>query len=118
MSNRTLCCKQVISHQLLKANRPINLTQYSARPIALAQNVHYVKKQYVGKSETNSSNRLIHYSKDLKIPDFILAYRHFQERNRVSNKHGTLIIIDKLTNTTKSEEILCQKFIESETFWI
>ena len=54
----------------------------------------------------------------IKKTDAILAYRHFQERNHVSNKNGTLIIIDKLTNTTKSEEILCQKFIESETFWI
>ena len=36
----------------------------------------------------------------------------------VFNKHAKFIIIDKLTNTTKSEDTLRQRLIERENFWI
>ena len=38
--------------------------------------------------------------------------------NLVFNKHAKFIIIDKLTNTTKSEDTLRQRLIERENFWI
>ena len=44
--------------------------------------------------------------------DTISVCWHFQERNHVFNKHAKFIIIDKLTNTPKSKDILCQRLIE------
>ena len=38
--------------------------------------------------------------------------------NLVFKKHAKFIIIDKLTNTTKSEDTLRQRLIERENFWI
>ena len=76
------------------------------------------KKQYVGKSETSFRISLKNHRKDIKKPDAILACRHFQERNQIFNKHEKFIMLDKLTNTTKSKDILSQRLIESEIFWI
>ena len=98
-------------HQPLKASRPINLTQYSTRLIAPV--ICYLSN---GKSETSSNIRLNNHRKNVKKPDAILACIYFQERNYVFNKHAKFIIIDKLTNTTKSKDILRQRLIERENF--
>ena len=76
------------------------------------------KKQYVGKSETSFNIRLNNHRKDVKKPDTILAYRHFQEKKNVFNNHAKFINIDKLTNTTKSKDVFRQRLIERENFWI
>ena len=78
------------------------------------------KKQYVGISETDFNIRLNNHRKDVKKPDAILVWRHFQEKNHVFNKHAKLIIIDKLTNTTKSKskDMLRQRLIERKIFLI
>ena len=67
------------------------------------------KKQYTEKSETTFNIRVNNYRKDVKIPDTILTCSHFHERNHVFNKHAKLIIIDKLTITHKSKDILRQR---------
>ena len=63
-------------------------------------------------------NNYLKTLKDVKKPDPILAFRHFQERSHHFNKHAKFIIIDKLTNTTKLKDILSQRLIERENFWI
>ena len=45
-------------------------------------------------------------------------YRQFQKKQHVFNKNAKFIIIEKLTDTTKSKDILCQRLIERENFWI
>ena len=47
-----------------------------------------------------------------------MSARHFQERNYVFNRHATLIIIDQLTNITKSKDILRKRFIDIKIFSI
>ena len=47
-----------------------------------------------------------------------MSARHFQERNNVFNRHATLIIIDQLTNITKSKDILRKRFIDIKIFSI
>ena len=76
------------------------------------------KKQYIGKSETSFNFRVNNHRKDVKNPDAILACRLFQEKKHVFNKHAKFIIIDELRNTTKSNDILHQRLIERENFWI
>ena len=44
--------------------------------------------------------------------------RHFQERNHVFTKHATLIIIDQITSTTKSKDILRKRLIDIKNFSI
>ena len=74
------------------------------------------KKQCVGKSETSFNVKLSNHPKDVKKPDATLACRHFQEKKHVFNKHAKFIIIDKLTNTTNSKDILRQRLIERKNF--
>ena len=76
------------------------------------------KKQYVGKLETSFNIRLNNHRKDVEKPDAILACRNFQEKNHVFKKHTKFIIIDKLTNTTKSKDTLSQRLIENENFYV
>ena len=56
------------------------------------------------------------HRKDVKKPDAILACRHFQEKIDIFKKHAKVIIIDKLTTTTKSKDILHKRLIERENF--
>ena len=121
-NNRKLCCEQVISlstfkSQLTKKSYTIfhEVNCSSAYVIYLMECTLY-KKQYIEKSETSFTIRLNNHRKDVKKPDAILACRHFQEKNHVFNKHAKFIIIDKLTNTTKSKDILRQRLIERENF--
>ena len=76
------------------------------------------KKQYIGKSETIFNITLNNHRKDVKKPDAILVCRHVQEKKHVFNKHTKFIIIDKLTNTTKSKDILRRRLIKRENLWI
>ena len=45
-------------------------------------------------------------------------YRQLQKKQHVFNKNAKFIIIEKLTDTTKSKDILRQRLIERENFWI
>lgn len=67
------------------------------------------KKQYAEKSETSFNIRLNNYRKDVKIPDTNLTCSHFHERNHVFNKRAKFIIVDQLTNNTKSRDILHER---------
>ena len=40
------------------------------------------------------------------------------KKQHVFNKNAKFIIIEKLTDTTKSKDILRQRLIERENFWI
>ena len=73
-------------------------------------------KQYVGKAETKFDKRLNNYRKDVKKVDAILTCKHFQQESHIFNKHAKFIIIDQLTNTSKSKETLTQRLIEKESF--
>ena len=70
----------------------------------------------VEKSEFSFNIRASKHRKDVKKPDAILACRHFQEKIHVFKKHAKFIIIGKLTNTTKSKDILHKRLIERENF--
>ena len=72
--------------------------------------------QYIGKSETSFNIRLNNHRKNFKKPDAILVCRHFQEKKHVFNKKAKFVIIDKLTNTTRSKDILLQRLIERKKF--
>ena len=76
------------------------------------------KKQYVGESETSFNIRLNNHLKNVKTSDAILACRYCQERDDVFSKHAKFIIIYKLTNTTKSKDILRQRLIKREVFGV
>ena len=122
VNNRKLCCKQVISSSTFKSqqtNKPYTIfpgVNCSRADVIYLIECTLWKKQYVGKPETRFNIRLNKHCKDVKKPDAILASRHLQERNYVFNKHAKFIIIHKLTNTTKSNDILSQRLIKRENF--
>ena len=51
-------------------------------------------------------------------PKTILVCKHLQEKSHNFNKHAKFIITDKVINTKKPKEILLQRLIEREKFWI
>ena len=75
-------------------------------------------KQYVGKAKTAFNIRLNNHKKDIKNPNAILAYRHFQQQGHIFNSDAKFTIIDKLVNTSSSKEILHERSIQRENFWI
>ena len=123
-NNTTLCYKQVISSSTSKSQQTnksytiFHEVNCSIRYFIYLLECTLCKKQYVRKSGTSFNIRLNNHCKEIKKPDAILACTHFQEKNHVFNKHRKFIIIDKLTNTTKSKDILRQRLIERENFWI
>ena len=75
-------------------------------------------KQYVGKAETSFNIRLNNHRKNVNKPNGIVACKHFQQRDHNFNKHAKFIIIDQLKNLQKPKEILRERLIERENFWI
>ena len=75
-------------------------------------------KQYEGKVETAFSIRLNNHRKDTKDPNAILAGKYFQQQGQNFNSHAKFIIIDKLVNTSSSKDILRERLIQRENFWI
>ena len=62
--------------------------------------------------------RLNNHKKDTKDSDAILACRHFKQQCHNFNYHAIFIIIDQLVNTSSSKDILCERLIQQENFWI
>ena len=75
-------------------------------------------KQYVGKAETAFNIRFNNHRKDTKNPNAIPAGRHFQQKSHTFNSHTKSIIIDKLVNTSSPKDILPERLIQRENFWI
>ena len=75
-------------------------------------------KQYVGKAETASNIRLNNHRKDSKGPSAILACRHSQQQGHNFNYYTKFIFMDKLVNTSSSKDILRDRLIQRENFWI
>ena len=71
-------------------------------------------KQYVGKTETPFNIRLKNHRRDTKNLNAILACRHFQQQGHKFNSHDKFVIIDKLVNTSSSEDSL-ERLIQRET---
>ena len=63
-------------------------------------------KQYVGKVGTSFNIRLNNQRKDVKNQNAMLACRHFNKHNHGFNRHVKFSAIDKLTNTSRSKDIL------------
>ena len=70
--------------------------------------------QYVRRAETSFNQRLNNHRKDIKKPHSILAFKHFQDQGRNSNKNSKFIIIDKLVNLHSSKEALREMLVMKE----
>ena len=75
-------------------------------------------KPYVGKADTTFNIRLNNNIKDTKDPNLILACRHFQQQGHNFNNHSKFIITDRPVNTSNSKDILLERLIQRENFWI
>ena len=76
------------------------------------------KKQYVGKAEATFNIRLNDHRKDSKNPNAVLACRHFQQQGHHFISQTKFMIIDKLVNTSSSKDLLRERLIQRENFWI
>ena len=74
--------------------------------------------EYVDKNETPFYIRLNNHRKDVKDRKAILADKHFQKNGHRFNEHARFTITDKLTNTNLEKEVLSERIIQRENFWI
>ena len=75
-------------------------------------------KQYEGKAETAFNIRLNNHRKDPKNRNAILARRQFQQPCHNFNSHANFMVINKLVNISSSKDILRERLIQRENFWI
>ena len=122
MNFRSLCCKQVRKRTTFKSQQTKKICEIfhnvncaSSYVISLMEYI-LSNKQYVGKAETSFNIRPNNHRKDVKKVDAIMVCKHFEQESHNFNKHGKFIIIDQLTNTSKSKETLTQRLIEKENF--
>ena len=73
---------------------------------------------YVSKNETPFNIRLNNHRKNVKDPKLILADKHFRKNSHRFNEHARFVIIDILTNTNLDKEMLRERLIQREKFWI
>ena len=74
--------------------------------------------EYVDKDETPFYITLNNHRKDVKDPKAILADKHFQKNGHRFNEHARFTITDKLTNSNLEKEVLSERIIQRENFWI
>ena len=74
--------------------------------------------QYVDKNETPFNIRLNNHRKGVKDPKATLADKHFQRNGHRFNEHARFTIIYRLTNINLNKEILRERLIQRENFWI
>ena len=74
--------------------------------------------QYIGKNDAPFNIRFNYHRKDVKDPKEILPDKQFQNSGHRFNKHARFTIIDRLTNTNLLKEILKERLIQGENFWI
>ena len=123
---RNVCCKQVKTITIFKrqqTNKTWKIfhktnckTEYAIYLLErIICNLQYVS---VGKNETPFNFRLNNHRKDVKDPKAILADKHFNKHVHSFNKHVRFTLIDRLTNTNLDKEILRERLIQRENFWI
>ena len=120
----TICCKQVKTTTPFKSKQTNKTWKIFHNTNCKTEYAIYLMKcticnlQYVGKNETQFNIRLNNHKKDIKDPKAISADTHFQKSGHKFNEHERFKIIDKLTNTNLDKEILRERLIQSENFWI
>ena len=94
-----------------------DLSQYKLqdRICHLSYRVYNMQPTDVGKNEAPFNISLNNHRKD---PKAILADKHFLKRGHRFNKDARFTIIDRLTNTHLDKDILRERLIQRENFWI
>ena len=119
-----LCCSQLtstmtfISQQTKRKFKIYHKVNCKSEYVIYLMECTLCNKQYVGKAEAAFNIRLNNHSKDTKNPNSVLAYRRFQQQGHKFNSHSKFIIIDKLVNTSSYKDILSERLIQRENFWI
>ena len=119
-----LCCSQLtstttfISQQTKRKFKIYHIVNCKSEYVIYLMECTLCNKQYIGKVDTAFHIRLNSHGKDTKDPNAILACRHFQQQGHNFNSHAKFIIIDKLVNTSSSKDILRERLIQRENFWM
>ena len=124
-ATRCLCCQQLISTTTFKSNQTNKTFKIQHRVNCKSSFVIYLLEcyicniQYVGKSETPFNIRLSNNRKDVKNPNAIPAYKHFNRHDHDFKNHGKISIIEQLRNIRKTSiETLKERLKQRENFCI
>ena len=79
----------------------------------------YNRQSTVCREKQNTIQHYIDQSQEkIKDPKAILADKHCQKSGHRFNEHARFMIIDRLTNINLEKEILRERLIQRENFWI
>ena len=120
----SLCCSQLtstipfISQQAKRKCKIYHNVNCKSEYVIYFMECTLCIKQYVRKAETAFNIRLNNHRKNAKHQNGILACRYFQQKSHNFNSHAKFIITSKLANTSSSKDILRERIIQRENFWI
>ena len=103
-TSRCLSCQQIIANTTFGSIKTKEKCNIYHKIFCKSYYVIYLlecllcKIQYVRMSETPFHIRLNNHRKDIKNPDTIEAYKHFNNWNQVFLKHGKFILTEQLNN--------------------
>ena len=90
--------------------------------LQISENHNIIQKltnqQNVSKNENPFNIRLNYYMKSVKDPKEILADKHFQNSGHRFNENSLFTKTDRFTKTNLDKEILRERLLEREKFWI
>ena len=120
----SLCCRQLTSTTTFVSQKAKRKFKIYRKANCKSEYVIYLmecklgNKQYAGTAETAFNIRPNNHRTDTKDPNAILACRLFQKQGHNFNCHPKFIITDKLVNNSSSKDILRERLIQRENFWI
>ena len=119
-----LCCRQLTSTSTFTSQQTKRKFKIYHKVNCKSEYVIYLtgctlcNGQYVGKAEMAFNIRLNNHRKDTKNLNTILVCRNFQQQGHNFNSPAKYIVIEKLVNTSSSNDILRKHLIERENFWV
>ena len=122
----TKCCRHVISTSHFTNQTGDKRFEIRHKVGCKTRNAIYLgfcikcnKKQYVGKVETQGTNKQINkHRNDTKKSDSIGVDKHFLEPNHDFDRDFKLIVIEEITQRNMTKDQIRQTLLRREDFWI
>ena len=120
-----LCCKHIINTDSFtsRTGKRFQIRHKtnckSKNSIYLALCIRCNEEQYVGKLESQGTNRRVNkHRNDVKRPDSIAIDRHFDQPSHDFNKDFRIIVIEEIVSKNLTKEQTRKILLKREDFWI
>ena len=120
-----MCCNHIISTNFFtsRTGRRFEIRHKTncktKNAIYLAFCIKFNEEQYVGKLETQGTNRRVNkHRNDVRKPDSIAIDRHFDQPNHDFNRDFRIIVIEEVSSINMTKEQTRNLLLKREDFWI